>query len=57
MHEDLILLNRQTIKSKRTEKNITLEELANRAGVNMCLRERLNTSWCGDASLLVVYFF
>jgi len=28
MHEDLILLIGQHIKSKRTDKNITLEELA-----------------------------
>jgi len=33
MQEDLILLIGEQIKSKRTQKNITLEELANRAGV------------------------
>jgi transcriptional regulator with XRE-family HTH domain len=33
MQEDLILLIGPHIKQKRTEKNITLEELANRAGV------------------------
>lgn len=33
MQEDLILLIGEKLKSKRTQKNITLEELANRAGV------------------------
>ncbi len=34
MHEDLLLLLGDKIKSKRSQKNITIEELATRAGVS-----------------------
>lgn len=44
MHEDLILLIGQNIKSKRTEKNITLEELANRAGVTKGLISQIENN-------------
>jgi len=44
MHEDLILLIGQRLKSKRTEKNITLEELANRAGVTKGLISQIENN-------------
>ncbi len=44
MHEDLILLIGQNIKSKRTEKNITLEELAQRAGVTKGLISQIENN-------------
>ena len=44
MNEDLILLIGQNIKSKRTEKNITLEELANRAGVTKGLISQIENN-------------
>src|SRR5581483_11395224 len=44
MHEDLLLLIGQNIKSKRTEKKITLEELANRAGVTKGLISQIENN-------------
>src|SRR5262245_36549925 len=44
MHEDLILLIGQHIKSKRTDKNVTLEELANRAGVSKGLISQIENN-------------
>lgn len=44
MHEDLILLIGQHIKSKRTEKNITLEALAQRAGVTKGLISQIENN-------------
>jgi transcriptional regulator with XRE-family HTH domain len=44
MHEDLLLLIGQNIKTKRTEKKITLEELANRAGVTKGLISQIENN-------------
>lgn len=44
MQEDLILLIGEKIKSKRTQKNITLEELANRAGVTKGLISQIENN-------------
>lgn len=44
MQEDLILLIGEQIKSKRTQKNITLEELANRAGVTKGLISQIENN-------------
>jgi transcriptional regulator with XRE-family HTH domain len=44
MQEDLILLIGEKIKSKRTQKNITLEELANRAGVSKGLISQIENN-------------
>jgi len=44
MHEDLLLLIGQNIRMKRTEKKITLEELANRAGVTKGLISQIENN-------------
>lgn len=44
MQEDLILLIGEKLKSKRTQKNITLEELANRAGVTKGLISQIENN-------------
>lgn len=44
MNEDLILLIGEKIKSKRTQKKITLEELANRAGVTKGLISQIENN-------------
>lgn len=44
MQEDLILLIGEKIKSKRTQKNITLEQLANRAGVTKGLISQIENN-------------
>ena len=44
MHEELILLLGDKIKSKRTQKNITLEQLANRAGVSKGLISQIENN-------------
>jgi transcriptional regulator with XRE-family HTH domain len=44
MHEELLLLIGDKIKSKRTQKNITLEQLANRAGVSKGLISQIENN-------------
>src|SRR5215467_11153424 len=44
MHEELILLLGDKIKSKRSQKNITLEELASRAGVSKGLISQIENN-------------
>lgn len=44
MQEDLILLIGEQLKSKRTQKNITLEDLANRAGVTKGLISQIENN-------------
>src|SRR6266700_2535215 len=44
MHEDLILLVGNKIKSKRTQRKITLEQLANRAGVTKGLISQIENN-------------
>ena len=44
MHEELLLLIGQHIKTKRTKKNITLEELANQAGVTKGLISQIENN-------------
>jgi transcriptional regulator with XRE-family HTH domain len=44
MQEDLILLIGEKLKSKRTQKNITLEDLANRAGVTKGLISQIENN-------------
>lgn len=44
MNEDLILLIGEKIKAKRTQKKITLEELANRAGVTKGLISQIENN-------------
>jgi transcriptional regulator with XRE-family HTH domain len=44
MHEELILLLGDKIKSKRTQKNITLEQLATRAGVSKGLISQIENN-------------
>lgn len=44
MHEELILLLGDKIRSKRTQKNITLEQLANKAGVSKGLISQIENN-------------
>ena len=44
MNEELLLLLGDKIKSKRTQKNITLEQLANRAGVSKGLISQIENN-------------
>src|SRR5580698_9885026 len=44
MHEELLLLLGDKIKSKRTQKNITLEQLATRAGVSKGLISQIENN-------------